>query len=92
VSIEFKPWCITFNAGDVASHYPRRTVMSPINHAEIERRARALRAQEIQRYQGIIADRLGLYLRLLGESILAGLSMASTALRPLFSWNPQAHK
>lgn len=63
--------------------------MAPIDIPAIERQARALRAQEIQRLQGLFAERLSLYLVLLGSSLLAVLEVLANALRPAFSWNPQ---
>lgn len=63
--------------------------MAPIDIPAIERQARALRAQEIQRLQGLFAERLSLYMVLLGSSLLAGLEVLANALRPAFSWNPQ---
>jgi hypothetical protein len=44
-----------------------------------------MRAAEMQRIQGLMAKRLGLYFRLLGGSA----ADAGNALQPLFSWNPQ---
>lgn len=63
--------------------------MAPIDIAAIERQARALRAEEMQRLQGIFAERLGLYARLLGRSLLSLAQIISKTLRPAFSWNPQ---
>ena len=64
--------------------------MRPLDIPAIEQHARELRAAEIQRIQGLFAARGALVLRLASESLLAGLAGASEALRPLFSWNPQA--
>lgn len=64
--------------------------MAPIDIAAIERRARQLRAEEMQRLQGVFAERLGLYGRLLAGSLWALLVFLGEALRPLFSWNPQS--
>jgi hypothetical protein len=55
--------------------------MRPINIPEIERQARELRAQEMQRYTNLLAGRLALFFKLLAHSLLSGL-------RRLFSWNP----
>lgn len=66
--------------------------MSPIDIVAIEHQARRLRAQEIQRIQGLVSARLGVHLRLLGATALSGLTAAGRALRPLFSWNPQIHR
>jgi len=63
--------------------------MPPIDIAAIERHARELRAQEMQHLQGIFAERLGLYGRLLGHSLLSLAQTVSKILRPAFSWNPQ---
>ena len=63
--------------------------MEKIDIAAIERQARALRAQEMQRLQGIFAERLRLVALLFGHSLVSGLSAAGEFLRPLFSWNPQ---
>lgn len=63
--------------------------MTPIDIPTIERQARALRAQEIQRLQGLFAERLSLYVVLLGTSLLSVLEALANALRPVFSWNPQ---
>lgn len=63
--------------------------MTPIDIPTIERQARALRAQEIQRLQGLFAERLRLYALLLGNSTLSLLSLVAESLRPAFSWNPQ---
>lgn len=66
--------------------------MSPIDIVAIEHQARRLRAQEIQRIQGLVAARVRVYLGLLGATALSGLTAAGKALRPLFSWNPQSHR
>lgn len=63
--------------------------MTPIDIPTIERQARALRAQEIQRLQGLFAERFSLYAVLLGTSLLSLLQTVADALRPAFSWNPQ---
>lgn len=63
--------------------------MTPIDIPTIERQARALRAQEIQRLQGLFAERLRLYVLLLGNSLLSLLEVMADTLRPAFSWNPQ---
>ena len=64
--------------------------MSPINITEIERQARQLRAQEMQRIQGVISARLRLYGQLLAATALSGLAAIGSGLHLLFSWNPQA--
>ena len=63
--------------------------MSPVNIPAIEQQARRLRAEEMQRIQGLVSTRLGLYARLLGATGLSGLVAVGEILRPLFSWNPQ---
>lgn len=66
--------------------------MEAIDIVAIERRARALRAREMQRLSGIFADRMGAYGRLVRQSFIdAGLA-AANLIRPLFSWNPQARR
>ena len=63
--------------------------MYPIDIPAIERQARELRAAEIQRINGLFAERTQLLTRLAARSILAGAQTVSEMLRPLFSWNPQ---
>lgn len=62
----------------------------PIDIPAIERHARQLRAEEMQRLEGLFAERLALYGRLLGRSLLTLLAGCGDLLRPLFAWNPQA--
>lgn len=69
---------------------PNPTASNSIDIAAIERHARALRAQEIQRLHGLFAERLSLYAVLLGHSLLGALGALADGLRPAFSWNPQA--
>ena len=64
--------------------------MNPIDIPTIERAARAMRAQEIQRLQGLFAERLSLYAVLLGNSLLTLVVTLGEFIRPLLSWNPQA--
>jgi len=64
--------------------------MNPIDIPTIERTARAMRAQEIQRLQGLFAERLSLYAVLLGNSLLTLVVTLGEFIRPLLSWNPQA--
>jgi len=66
--------------------------MPPLSIAAIEQEARKLRAEEMQRVQGLVSVRLRLYGRLLGATALSGLAAVSKLLRPLFSWNPQARR
>ena len=56
--------------------------MSPDTINEIERKAHQMRATEIARLLGIIATRLRIYSQAVIEN----------GVRPLFSWNPQAHR
>lgn len=63
--------------------------MEKIDIAAIEREARALRAQEMQRLQGLFAQRLRLVALLFGHSLVSGVVAAGNLLQPLFSWNPQ---
>lgn len=63
--------------------------MQPIDIIEIERYARQLRAQEMQRCSGLVASRVALWVKLLAHALLAGLLGLATLVRPLFSWNPQ---
>ena len=63
--------------------------MTPINIPAIEQQARKLRAEEMQRVQGLVSARLRSHARLLGATALSGLVAVSEILRPLFSWNPQ---
>ena len=62
----------------------------PINIPQIEQEARLLRASEMQRIEGLMLARLGLYFRLLAASGLCALNALAESVRPLFSWNPQA--
>jgi hypothetical protein len=64
-------------------------MMYPIDIPAIERQARELRAAEIQRMDGLFAERTQLLTRLVANSVLAGAQAISEMLRPLFSWNPQ---
>jgi len=63
--------------------------MYPIDIVKIEREARQLRARELQRINGLIAARLGLYGQLLAATAQSALAAVSESLRPLFSWNPK---
>lgn len=64
--------------------------MFPLNITSIEREARKLRNEELQRIQGVMWTRMGVYFRLLAVSGKSALKMISESVRPLFSWNPQA--
>ena len=66
--------------------------MLPLNIAAIEQEARKLRAEEIQRIEGLFLARMLVYGRSLLATAGAGLTVASIGLRRLFSWNPQAHR
>lgn len=66
--------------------------MGPIDIPAIESYARHLRAQEIQRLQGLFGERLRLYALLLGNSLLSLLEAIGQVVRPLFSWNPRRHR
>jgi hypothetical protein len=66
--------------------------MAPIDYPSLERYARELRAQEIRRLETVAAERMSVYLRLLGESALHGLYLVSELLRPLFSWSPDRRR
>jgi hypothetical protein len=62
----------------------------PIDIAAIERHARQLRAEELQRLEGLFAERIRLYAGLLAGTLLSLAMRLGELLRPLFSWNPQA--
>ncbi|MFC5299916.1 RSP_7527 family protein [Azospira restricta] len=64
--------------------------MSPYDIAAIERRARELRAEEIRRLNGLFAERLCVLGRLLAATGFSAVIALAEAIRPLFSWNPQA--
>jgi hypothetical protein len=66
--------------------------MTSIEILSIERRASQLRAQEIQRLQGVIGQRLALYAKLLGGRLLALLKTLGQSLRPRFSGHSQHHR
>jgi hypothetical protein len=66
--------------------------MAPIDYPSLERYARELRAQEIRRLETVAAERMSVYLSLLGESVLHGLYLVSELLRPLFSWTPDRRR
>ncbi len=64
--------------------------MAPIDISKIEFEARKMRAEEMRRINGLIAERLALYGQLMAASALTGLKAIAEILLPLFSWNPQA--
>jgi hypothetical protein len=66
--------------------------MSRIDIIEIELEARRLRAEDLRRREPVFAPRLALCLHLAGENLLAAAGFFGRLLRPLFSWNPQAHR
>lgn len=66
--------------------------MTKIDYPSLERYARELRQQEIRRLEAVAAERMGVYFRLLGESVLQGLYLISELLRPLFSWTPDRRR
>ncbi|TRZ99692.1 MAG: hypothetical protein D4R84_01500 [Rhodocyclaceae bacterium] len=66
--------------------------MYPIEIALVVQEARALRAQETQRVQGLFSARLRVYAQLLGATALTALAVIGESLRPLFSWNPKTHR
>jgi hypothetical protein len=74
----------------VAPQYKKEFIMSPIDISKIEQEARLLRATELQRIEGLMLARLGLYFRLLAASALSVLAVLAESVRPLFAWNPQA--
>ena len=63
--------------------------MYPLNITSIEREARKLRSEELQRIQGVMWARMGVYFGLLAASGKSALHVISESMRPLFSWNPQ---
>lgn len=63
--------------------------MTHIEIIAIERQARQLRAEEMRRLSGILAERMNVYFRLLGGTLVSLGSLLSEILRPLFSWNPR---
>lgn len=61
----------------------------PIDIPAIEQRARQLRAEEMQRLQGLMTERLRLLGVLAAHSLLDLAEGTGELLRPMFSWNPQ---
>jgi len=66
--------------------------MTPIDYPSLERHARELRAQEIRRLEAVAAERMSVYMSLLGQSLMHGLYLVSELLRPLFSWSPDRRR
>lgn len=64
--------------------------MVGIDVIAIEQEARQRRAEDMRRGEPVFLVRMGLYVRLLGETALGACGTLSGLLRPLFSWNPQA--
>ncbi|MCX7164561.1 MAG: hypothetical protein NT083_16245 [Rhodocyclales bacterium] len=64
--------------------------MLPLDITAIEQQARQLRAEEMQRINGLISARLYLYGRLLLATAAHALLSLGEILRPLFAWNPRA--
>lgn len=63
--------------------------MEQIDIIAIERRARALRAREMQRLTGLFGERLRVYVALLLASAWLLVLATGQVLQPLFSWNPR---
>jgi hypothetical protein len=70
----------------------RSKQMNSIDIPAIEKRARQLRAAEIQRINGIFAERTLLLVRLAAGSLATGVLAIGEFLQPLFSWHPRALK
>jgi hypothetical protein len=68
----------------------KEKIMSSLNISAIDRQARQMRAEEMQRIQGVFAERLRLYGQLLAATFMSALGAIGAGVRPLFSWNPQA--
>lgn len=66
--------------------------MTQIDYPSLERHARELRAQEIRRLEAVAAERMSVYMSLLGQSLMHGLYLVSELLRPLFSWSPDRRR
>lgn len=63
--------------------------MDELNTAAIIQEARRLRAEEMQRVQGVIGARMRVIAGLAGESLMSGLKGIAELIRHLFSWNPR---
>jgi hypothetical protein len=79
---------LKFASCHVAQQYTE-SIMQPIDIAAIEQQARALRAAEIQRVQGLFAQQAGVLAHLAADTSIATLSALGEVVRPFFSWNPQ---
>lgn len=66
--------------------------MSRVEIIAIELQARRLRAEDLRRREPVFGPRLALCLHLAGENLRAVAGLFGRLLRPLFSWNPQAHR
>jgi hypothetical protein len=79
---------LKFASCHVAQQYTE-SIMQPIDIAAIEQHARALRAAEIQRVQGLFAQQAGVLAHLAAGTSIAALSALGEVIRPFLSWNPQ---
>lgn len=70
----------------------KEIIMLPIDITKIEQQARQMRAEEMQRINGLISARLSAYGELLAATLVSGLALVARSVRSLFSWNPQAHR
>lgn len=61
----------------------------PIDIVAIEQHARQLRAEEMQRLEGLLAERIRLLALLAAGTLLSLVEGAGEIIRPVFSWNPQ---
>jgi hypothetical protein len=75
---------ITLQTYVIASQQ-KESIMNQLDTLKIIREAKEVRAAEMQRIQGLMTRRIGLYFRLLAGSA----TDAGNSLQPLFSWNPQ---
>lgn len=66
--------------------------MARIDFIAIEEKARRLRAEDLRRGEPVFAERIDLCLRLYAESLRSLNAVIERVLRPLFSWNPRAHR
>lgn len=64
--------------------------MLPIDIIAIEQKARRMRAEEIQRMEGLVWARLQLLVSLLAGSIGSGVTEIASALRALLTSHPRA--
>ena len=63
--------------------------MTRTNVAEVEQQSYDSQASEIRYAEGLTSAEAPVTLPKIGATVLSGLTAASEALRPLFSWNPQ---